>query len=113
MRTRTDKARVAVASLLAFSLAGAGCAEAKADKSASADSSAAAAVPMPTTDRMPMADFQKLYAKNDVVVVDVRNHEAYVGGHIPGALSIPEESITEATGENLRRMGKPIATYCS
>lgn len=74
---------------------------------------APAAVAMPKTDRMAMADFKKLLASNDVVVLDVRSTDSYAAGHIPGALSIPEESITSALAEKLKKMGKPIATYCS
>ena len=68
---------------------------------------------MPKTDRIAMADFRKLLAANDVVVLDVRSAESYAAGHIPGALSIPEETITSALAEKLKKMGKPIATYCS
>ena len=72
-----------------------------------------AGVAMPKTDRIAMADFRKLLAANDVVVLDVRSAESYAAGHIPGALSIPEETITSALAEKLKKMGKPIATYCS
>lgn len=111
MRTRTDKKRAALASLMALTLAGLGCAEAKADKPA--EQTASAGAPMPKSDRMPMADFKKLYAEGNVVVVDVRSNEAYLGGHIPGALSIPEATINDSVAEKLKKMGKPIATYCS
>ncbi len=111
MRTRTDKRRAALASLMALTLAGFGCAEAKADKPA--EQTAAAGAPMPKSDRMSMADFKKLYEAGSVVVVDVRSNDAYLGGHIPGALSIPEATINEAVAEKLKKMGKPIATYCS
>ncbi|MEO8501479.1 MAG: rhodanese-like domain-containing protein [Vicinamibacteria bacterium] len=73
----------------------------------------AATVAMPKGDRMTMADFKKLFAAGDVVVIDVRAADSYVAAHIPGALSIPEESINQALAEKLKRMGKPIATYCS
>jgi 3-mercaptopyruvate sulfurtransferase SseA len=75
--------------------------------------SGAPAVAMPTTDRMPMAEFKRLLAAKDVVVLDVRSADSYVAGHIPGALSLPEDAITPAMAEKLKRMGKPIATYCS
>ena len=109
---KMDKTRVAAAALLALSLAAPGCAQAKAGKP-DQKSATAATVPMPKTDRMPMAEFKKLLATNEVVVIDVRSQDAYLGGHIPGALSIPEETISAATAENLKRMGKPVATYCS
>ncbi len=64
-------------------------------------------------DRMSMADFRKLFTRGDLVVVDVRSIGMYRAGHIPGALSIPEDNIDTALAEKLKRMGKPIATYCS
>jgi phage shock protein E len=113
MRTRTDKKRAALASLMALSLAGLGCADAKADKAAEQTSTAATPAPMPKSDRVSMADFKKMYEAGNVVAVDVRSNDAYLGGHIPGALSIPEETINDAVAEKLKKMGKPIATYCS
>ena len=99
---------VAGAALLALAVAPHALAQAKADKPGTA-----AAVAMPRTDRIAMADFKKLLATNDVVVIDVRSADAYAAGHIPGALSVPEETITAALAEKLKKMGKPIATYCS
>jgi len=107
---KTRNTGVAVAALLALSVAASGWAQARADKPGAQGVTAA---PMPRTDRMPMAEFKKLLASNDVVAVDVRSSDAYVGGHIPGALSIPEETLTPATAEKLKRLGKPIALYCS
>jgi len=71
------------------------------------------AIPMPKSDRIAMADFKKLLAAGEVVVIDVRSSDAYAAGHIPGALSIPLESINPALAEKLKRMGKPVAAYCS
>ena len=113
MRIRTSREHVATVALLAVSIAAAGCDQAKANQAAGAPAGAAASVPMPKTDRMPMAEFRTLLAKGEVVVIDVRSSDSYAAGHIPGALSIPEESITPATAEKLKRMGKPIAAYCS
>ncbi|WP_349681056.1 VTT domain-containing protein [Thiocapsa sp. UBA6158] len=53
-------------------------------------------------------------AREDVLVLDVRAHEDFVGeqGHIPGALNIPLESLPErieALGSDLER---PIALVC-
>ncbi|MEO8359619.1 MAG: rhodanese-like domain-containing protein [Vicinamibacteria bacterium] len=109
MRTRTSPKYATAAALLAIALASPAAAQTTASQKAAAQAS----VPMPKTDRMPMAEFKALLAKGDVVIIDVRSADAYAGGHIPGALSIPEESITSATAEKLKRMGRPIATYCS
>jgi 3-mercaptopyruvate sulfurtransferase SseA len=111
MGTHKNKGRVVAAALLSVSLASSGNAQASAPKAASPVTQAA--VPMPKSDRIQMAEFKKLQARNDVVTIDVRSSDAYAAGHIPGALSIPEETITPALAEKLKRMGKPIALYCS
>jgi 3-mercaptopyruvate sulfurtransferase SseA len=82
-------------------------------QTASSKPSSAAAVPMPKTDRIPMADFKKLQAAGDVVIIDVRSSDSYTSGHIPGSLSMPEETLTAAVAEKLKRMGKPVTTYCA
>jgi len=71
------------------------------------------AVPMPTSDRISMMEFKKLLAADGVVVIDVRVPESYANGHIPGALLIPESEINGEVAEKLRKMRKPVATYCS
>jgi phage shock protein E len=70
-------------------------------------------VSMPKSDRMEMAVFKDLWKKGQVVVIDVRSADAYKGGHIPGALSMPEDTLNAAAAEKLKKLGKPIATYCS
>jgi len=77
------------------------------------DTAVAGGPPMPATDRISMADFKKLLATNEVVVLDVRSMEAYAAGHIPGSLSMPEESLDAKAAEKLKRLGKEVATYCS
>lgn len=98
--------------LLTISLAALGCADASARRAGGADSKTAGA-PLPASDRISMAEFKKLYSANGVVVIDVRSQDAYRGGHIPGALSMPEETLNGPVAEKLKKMGKPIATYCS
>jgi rhodanese-related sulfurtransferase len=65
--------------------------------------------------RIPLEDFQKLHASNAVLVVDVRDPQAFANGHIPGAVNI--QLGTEARPENLAMLkaaGKrPIVTYCA
>ena len=111
MKPKTDR-RAGLAALLTISLTALGCADASAKRAADADSKTAT-TPMPASDRISMAEFKKLYSANEVVVVDVRSHDAYLGGHIPGALSMPEETVNEPVAEKLKKLGKPIATYCS
>ena len=107
MGTKPVKFRATVTALLALAIAPNAFAQARAEKPGPAS------VAMPRTDRIAMADFKKLLATNGVVVIDVRSAGAYAAGHIPGALSVPEETITSVLAEKLKKMGKPIATYCS
>mgnify|MGYP003382087294 CR=1 FL=1 len=111
MEAKTER-RAGLTALLTLSLAALGCADARANRGGVDDSKPAAA-PMPASDRISMAEFKKLYSANELVVIDVRSQDAYLGGHIPGALSIPEETLNGPVAEKLKKMGKPIATYCS
>jgi predicted methyltransferase len=63
--------------------------------------------------RITQEDFVKLTAARAVTIVDVRDAEAFRGAHIPGAISIPLDSIDHAIIERLRKAGKPVVTYCS
>lgn len=101
----------AAASVLAVALAALVLAQSTSTRKG--ESASTTSAPMPKTDRMPMAEFKKLLASNEVVIVDVRSNDAYIAGHIPGALSIPEGTINATTAEKLKKMGRPIATYCS
>jgi predicted methyltransferase len=62
--------------------------------------------------RVTQEEFATLSATGAVIVVDVRDAAAFAAGHIPGALSIPLDSI-EQSAERLRTTGKPVVTYCS
>ena len=61
---------------------------------------------------MSLEAFSKLASNRSVTIVDVRDEDSFAEGHIPGALSIPLESI-EKSVEQLRSLGKPVVTYCS
>ncbi len=111
-RMKRLRASSGLTALLTISVAALGCADASASRSGSADSKTAA-TPRPASDRISMAEFKKLYSANEVVVIDVRSQDAYLGGHIPGALSMPEETLNGPVAEKLKKMGKPIAAYCS
>ena len=62
--------------------------------------------------RVSLEAFSKLASNRSVAIVDVRDEDSFAEGHIPGALSIPLESI-EKSVEQLRSLGKPVVTYCS
>lgn len=62
--------------------------------------------------RIGMAEFKKLHQENAVVVVDVRDAESYAVGHIPGALSVPEDQLKQHLA-TLKDVKKPIVAYCA
>jgi len=70
--------------------------------------------------RITQADFKKLVAAKNVIIVDTRNADAYAAGHIPGALLLPLEgqlTWSDADQKNvvepLKHAKKPIVTYCA
>ena len=46
-----------------------------------------------------------------VVVIDTRSPQAFAGGHIPGAISIPHRTMDHATTANLDKTAL-VVTYC-
>ena len=69
--------------------------------------------------RISQADFKKLIAANNVVIVDTRVVEAFGLGHIPGALLLPLEGAMtwpeeyEKVVARLIASKKPVVTYCA
>jgi predicted sulfurtransferase len=61
--------------------------------------------------RITTGELQVLLAKNEAVVIDVRNQEMFNLGHIKGAKLIPASEILEHAAELPR--DKLIVTYCS
>jgi predicted methyltransferase len=59
-----------------------------------------------------LEEFRKLAAGGAVTIVDVRDSAVFAAAHVPGAISIPLGTVGRAA-EHLRRLGKPIVTYCS
>ena len=55
---------------------------------------------------------QMMAQDNGHVVVDVRRHDEYAGGHIPGAVCIPNETIGADQPEELPNPDQVILIYC-
>lgn len=55
---------------------------------------------------------QMMEAEYDHVIVDVRRQDEYDAGHIPGAILIPNESITTERPEELPDLNQVILIYC-
>ncbi len=62
--------------------------------------------------RTALQDFKRMLKSGSIVVVDVRSRESYLAGHIPGAISVPLESIPSRAAE-MKKEGKPVVAYCS
>ena len=56
---------------------------------------------------------KEMMTKNDGhVIVDVRRQDEYDSGHIPGAILIPNESITDKQPQQLPDLNQVILIYC-
>lgn len=56
---------------------------------------------------------KEMMSKNDGhIIVDVRHQDEYNEGHIPGAVLIPNESITDKQPEELPDLDRIILVYC-
>lgn len=61
--------------------------------------------------RVTVAELKDLLAKDEAIVIDVRNQTSYDAGHIKGARLIPEAEVVNHADELPRN--KLIVTYCS
>ena len=69
------------------------------------------ATPGDGTARTSPRELATMIARGEVIVIDVRDVDAYLAGHIEGALHIP---LSYIAGEvPYLRKGKPIVTYCT
>lgn len=73
--------------------------------------SPAAPAPSDGVRRVTPAELHDLLAKNQAVVIDVRNEASYNAGHIRGAKLIPEAEVANHASELPK--DKLIVTYCS
>lgn len=62
--------------------------------------------------RMPLPEFKALLDQDAIVVIDVRSRDAYRAAHIPGALSVPLETVAARAAE-WKAAGKPVVAYCA
>ena len=62
-------------------------------------------------DRVGVTEAQALVERGEAVFLDVRQSEAYSGGHIKGAVPMPEAEITSQI--TTLPKNKKIITYCS
>jgi phage shock protein E len=48
---------------------------------------------------------------NNATIIDVRTEKEFAGQHVPGAINIPLDQLSERINE-LKGMPKPIVAYC-
>ena len=65
----------------------------------------------PGAPEMPLAEALARRDRGEAVLIDVRPPSAYAAGHIPGALSVPAQTI-ESRATDIRRMGRLPILYC-
>ena len=64
--------------------------------------------------RIQPAELQKLLAKDQVILIDVRSAQAYERGHLDRAISIPAAEVERRVAEVRRRAGsRTVVLYCS
>jgi len=62
--------------------------------------------------RMPLAQFKKLADAGGVIVLDVRSADQFRAGRIPGAISVPLNTVPARASE-WKSVTTPVVTYCS
>jgi 3-mercaptopyruvate sulfurtransferase SseA len=103
---------MAIATLGILALTACNSAEQKASRSSSlAAASPAAKTPSDGIRRVTITELKDLIARNEAVVIDVRNDESYKASHIKGSKLIPEAEVAKRSNE--LPTDKLIVTYCS
>lgn len=68
---------------------------------------------MPEYERIGINGIVQILDENpDAVLLDVRTEEEFAEGHIPGAICIPNEVISEETTKELDDKTQTILVYC-
>ena len=104
-----------IISFFVFGLLGAlvqsGCNSAEQKNKGPIASASPAATAADGARRITVTELQDLLAKNQAVVIDVRNEASYNAGHVHGAKLIPEAELPNHLSELPK--DKLIVTYCS
>jgi rhodanese-related sulfurtransferase len=67
-----------------------------------------------TAPRISMAEFKPLFRSGKVLVVDVRDAVSYRTGHVPGARSMPLDTLLDPHNLAILKASKtPIVFYCA
>jgi 3-mercaptopyruvate sulfurtransferase SseA len=67
--------------------------------------------PIDEARRITAEELHKLWDKKDVLIIDTRGEPEYKAGHIPGAISVPANTVATKVEELPRT--KMIVAYCT
>jgi len=73
---------------------------------------AAAAQAMRSVPRISIDEVKGLMAKNQVVLIDVRDPQSFAAGHIPGAINVPFDYLPKYV-DQWKKEKRLLVTYCA
>jgi 3-mercaptopyruvate sulfurtransferase SseA len=113
MRSLTLLTLTAILSVMAFAACNSNETSATQNSSAPANKAATPTPPVPTDNakRITADELHKLWASNQVLIIDTRAESAYQTEHIKGAISMPTGTVLQRIDELPR--DKMIAAYCT
>ena len=110
------KRRVRLVAILLFCMIFAACGQAKDDSQTTGDknqSNAEGSTQEVTYEQISLEEAKQLMKDEEgYIILDVRTKEEFAEGHIPGAICVPNETISGEMPEELPEKGQLILVYC-
>ena len=110
------KRRVRLAAILLFCMIFAACGQAKGDSQITGDknlSNAEGSTQEVTYEKISLEEAKQLMKDEEgYIILDVRTQEEFAEGHIPGAICVPNETISDEMPEELPEQEQLILVYC-
>lgn len=110
------KRRVRLAAILLFCMIFAACGQAKGDSQITGDknlSNAEGSTQEVTYEKISLEEAKQLMKDEEgYIILDVRTKEEFAEGHIPGAICVPNETISDEMPEELPEKDQLILVYC-
>ena len=110
------KRRVRLAAILLFCMIFAACGQAKGDSQITGDknlSNAEGSTQEVTYEQISLEEAKQLMKDEEgYIILDVRTKEEFAEGHIPGAICVPNETISGEMPEELLEQEQLILVYC-
>ena len=110
------KRRVRLAAILLFCMIFAACGQAKGDSQITGDknlSNAEGSTQEVTYEKISLEEAKQLMKDEEgYIILDVRTKEEFAEGHIPGAICVPNDTISDKMPEELPEQEQLILVYC-